>query len=311
MRSVAMGEGDEEKRAFVVELPLVSDSGRDGGTADLVEKMSNSSSVCSSIVGDEVGLFRNPEVLNAFDRLSGHGAGSGVSGISPWSRRPSRYVVQDPSRDSGDAGTLQSLDGKEDEDTASVKAGKMIPWINRLKRSDTPVLFTPVGLKRMPSFGSDFGGGGGGGGPRRRPSQVGERGVRRPSVIEGSLLRVLIADESSMTRHMVTRLMRWRCSLCDEAANGVEALNKVKELINRDELPYDVILMDMVLPQMNGPETVAEIRKLGYTGAIIGVTACMMPVEIQLFRESGADRVLAKPLDVSKLEKTLIGTYVM
>ena len=148
---------------------------------------------------------------------------------------------------------------------------------------------------------------------RRMPSLQRQRSVREELMnLNGpqahkDLIRVLIVDESSMTRHMVTRLMRWRCSLCDEAANGVEALNKVKALIANHDQPYDVILMDMVLPQMNGPETARHIRKLGYKGAIIGVTACMMPVEIELFRESGADRVLAKPLDVKLLERCFIG----
>ena len=51
---------------------------------------------------------------------------------------------------------------------------------------------------------------------------------------------------------------------------------------------------------MNGPESVRRMRELGFAGIIIGVTGDVMEAEINGFQASGADVVLAKPLDMNE-----------
>ena len=64
-------------------------------------------------------------------------------------------------------------------------------------------------------------------------------------------------------------------------------------------LPYDVIMMDFVMPRMNGPDCVRELRRLGYEGLIVGVTGNSMQEDINTFLEAGVNRVMVKPLDIN------------
>eukprot|EP01042_Synura_sphagnicola_P036518 gene36518-biopygen8477 len=76
-------------------------------------------------------------------------------------------------------------------------------------------------------------------------------------------------------------------------------------MMESGECPYDVILMDFMMPTMDGPTATRAIRSLGYKGIIIGVTGNSSPQDILLFTASGADLVLPKPLDVDLLTRTI------
>jgi CheY-like chemotaxis protein len=62
--------------------------------------------------------------------------------------------------------------------------------------------------------------------------------------------------------------------------------------------PYDVILIDYVMPVLDGPTACAEMRELGHTGMIIGVTGNVAPSDIEFFQSRGANTVLTKPLSM-------------
>ena len=64
---------------------------------------------------------------------------------------------------------------------------------------------------------------------------------------------------------------------------------------------YDVILMDFVMPTMNGPDATREIRALGYTKPIIGVTGNALESDKDIFINAGASNVIIKPLRLNVL----------
>jgi CheY-like chemotaxis protein len=61
---------------------------------------------------------------------------------------------------------------------------------------------------------------------------------------------------------------------------------------------YDAILMDFVMPVMDGPTATKAIRELGFTRPIFGVTGNALKSDIDYFLVCGANRVFTKPLDV-------------
>jgi CheY-like chemotaxis protein len=70
-------------------------------------------------------------------------------------------------------------------------------------------------------------------------------------------LDILIVDDSRLNRKMLCKVLRCKGHVCDEAEDGLEAVKKVEERMRvsvEDGKPYfDVILMDFVMPNMDGP----------------------------------------------------------
>ena len=129
--------------------------------------------------------------------------------------------------------------------------------------------------------------------------------VRRSSLIEPqvhvtdltSKLTVLVVDDASLNRKMLCRLIRPIFLDVAEASDGLKAVNHIRDSTKKP----DIILMDFVMPNMDGPTATKEIRALGYTGMIIGVTGNALPADIELFLHHGANKVITKPLRMEQL----------
>ena len=117
--------------------------------------------------------------------------------------------------------------------------------------------------------------------------------------------QLLIVDDSPLNRKMLQKIFRAAGHICDEAEDGVIAIAKVKEMMLSDAKAYTAILMDFVMPNMDGPTATMEIRALGYTAPIFGVTGNTLDSDIDYFLESGANKVFPKPLDVNIFENAI------
>jgi len=82
-------------------------------------------------------------------------------------------------------------------------------------------------------------------------------------------------------------------------ASGVEALSRF------DEFAPDLVLLDVMMPGMDGPETLAELRRLPSGVPVIFMTARVQGHEILRYRELGAADVIAKPFDPMTLADTV------
>ena len=119
--------------------------------------------------------------------------------------------------------------------------------------------------------------------------------------------KILVADDSDLNRKMLCRLLRFSFEdvRITEAVDGLEAVHFVRRSSGTGAKPFDVILMDYQMPQLDGPNAVKEIRCLGYGGLIIGITGNALPADINLFLSRGADRVLQKPIDLEDLSEAI------
>lgn len=78
---------------------------------------------------------------------------------------------------------------------------------------------------------------------------------------------ILIVDDHKLARITVRELLQWHeFPVCGEAANGKEALQKVKEL------KPDIVLLDINMPEKNGIQTAYEIRQIAPSAKIVFLT---------------------------------------
>jgi len=86
----------------------------------------------------------------------------------------------------------------------------------------------------------------------------------------------------------------------DTAESGFEAIDKIKT-----GNIYDIVLMDHLMPKMDGIEATKIIRDMGYQSAIVALTANAASGQADLFIGKGFDDFISKPIDTRKLNKVL------
>lgn len=112
---------------------------------------------------------------------------------------------------------------------------------------------------------------------------------------------VLVVEDSPVYQQLAQRFLEHLGITCDLASGGDEALNQVRQR------RYDAILMDCIMPVMDGFTTTAVIRKIGHHGAvpIIAITTSRESLERTRCQEAGMDDILPKPFSAEQLALTL------
>jgi signal transduction histidine kinase/CheY-like chemotaxis protein len=112
-----------------------------------------------------------------------------------------------------------------------------------------------------------------------------------------SPIHVLVVDDNDVNRLVVsTTLMRsFPNAVIEQAANGLQGLEKMQTTV------YDLVLIDLVMPDMDGSEVVAQIRQSSpepfRSVPVIALTANVAQDAIDRCNAAGVDEVLAKPFD--------------
>ena len=117
--------------------------------------------------------------------------------------------------------------------------------------------------------------------------------------LENNLLRVLIVDDSTLNRKMTAKMFA-QTATCDQAADGQIAVDMFMTKYSPLGTPssaYDVILMDYQMPNMDGPTAIRELRRLGFSGLIFGLTGNAIECDKMEMMAAGADKVFIKPFD--------------
>lgn len=119
--------------------------------------------------------------------------------------------------------------------------------------------------------------------------------------------RILIVDDSPdirfLSKHFITRAG----GDVSEANDGIQALAMVEEA-NDSSAPFDLILLDMQMPNMDGYETATALRKKGFRNPIIALTADAMQGQMDQCLQAGCDDYLSKPIDKQEMLEKLAGS---
>jgi len=123
--------------------------------------------------------------------------------------------------------------------------------------------------------------------------------VKQIDTVNTSILagkKILITDDNEMNRLVATTILKYYDAILDEAQNGIEAIEKIKNE------HYDIVLMDVQMPMMDGIEATKIIREsISKTLPVIALTALALKGDESRFRAAGMNDYLSKPFEENQL----------
>ncbi len=119
-------------------------------------------------------------------------------------------------------------------------------------------------------------------------------------------LHFLLAEDNELNAEIVTELLKSEGASCDVVENGQLVVEK---FVSAPEHSYDIILMDVMMPIMNGYEATRQIRNSGHPEAltipIVAMTANAFVKDVQEALDAGMNAHIAKPINMETLKNTL------
>ena len=107
--------------------------------------------------------------------------------------------------------------------------------------------------------------------------------------------RILLADDNPDNRNIIRYFLERAGLSVEAAADGREAVEKAQSSL------FDVILMDMQMPELDGYAAVRLLREQGYSRSVIALTAHAMPGDEERCLKAGCSAYLTKPVDAERL----------
>jgi CheY-like chemotaxis protein len=125
--------------------------------------------------------------------------------------------------------------------------------------------------------------------------------------IDGRPARILGVEDNSVNQFVLCSILQLIGAEVRIVENGEEAIAAW------EQERWDLILMDIQMPVMDGLEATREIRRReaeigGATTPIVAVTANVMTHQTQRYLAAGIDQVVPKPIDVSRLKQVIAET---
>jgi CheY-like chemotaxis protein len=124
---------------------------------------------------------------------------------------------------------------------------------------------------------------------------------RDSSVAKGEIegLRILLADDSKDNQVLISQILRLAHVEVEIANDGLEAIERA----SREN--FDLVLMDVQMPKLDGHQATIRLRELGYKKPIVALTAHALKEDRDRSLSAGCDDYLTKPIDRKRLFATI------
>ncbi len=119
----------------------------------------------------------------------------------------------------------------------------------------------------------------------------------RTEVQTGRRGRVLVAEDDPAMRAVIMRILGGAGFEVDAVPDGAAALQRLDHV----EAPYDLMVCDVVMPELNGLDLVATVRERGEEPRVVFLSGAVVPAHGDEPDRIGSDVVLAKPFGPQQL----------
>ena len=117
---------------------------------------------------------------------------------------------------------------------------------------------------------------------------------------------VLICDDNALNRQVICEHLANVGLQTVVAENGQIGVDMVRARMQSADPPYDLILMDMYMPVMNGLEAASMIAEMGAGTPIVAMTANIMPNDLETYKKHGMPDYVGKPFTSQELWRVLL-----
>lgn len=128
-----------------------------------------------------------------------------------------------------------------------------------------------------------------------------QRREPKPGVVKLPPGQILVVDDGTANRRLIKLILEKAGCIVTEAENGQIGF----EIAIQGK--FDIVLMDMQMPVLDGYKATEKLRAHGYTRPIVALTANAMTGDQEKCANAGCDGFLAKPVDIDKLLETISG----
>lgn len=129
--------------------------------------------------------------------------------------------------------------------------------------------------------------------------------VTKENKVDYSKKKILVVDDNLLNLKVANRALSDLKIKIDEVTSGMDAIKKVKE--NK----YDVILLDIMMPEMNGEETLKKLKELpGFNIPVIAVTADALEGAKEKYLKEGFNQYVAKPFTRDQIKEKLDRVFI-
>ena len=106
--------------------------------------------------------------------------------------------------------------------------------------------------------------------------------------------RILVAEDAPDNQRLIRMILEKAGSTVEMAGNGLAAVEMAVKAMSGGN-PFDIVLMDIQMPILDGYQATVRLRAEGHAGSIIALTAHTMRFEVERILEAGCNAYLAKP----------------
>ncbi|UOF00874.1 response regulator [Bdellovibrio reynosensis] len=129
-------------------------------------------------------------------------------------------------------------------------------------------------------------------------SSRGGKSIKMDNRLHG--MKILLVEDVADNQALMLHFLNIAGADVEIASDGIEAIEKASSNY------YDVILMDVQMPHIDGYEATRQLRDKGYDGLIIALTAHALPEEKDRSIEAGCDEHITKPIQFNELVELLL-----